>query len=166
MEELSEEVLEDYLAAAQAAGRVSLGSQGGLRRLLQVLRFEPSNPEPAPMSAAEELLSLFRRHLLDERGLSESTATAYVLRVSRFLAWSCADGNVAGLTAERRRCGGTHVQLGMNPRWQSRTSAEFVTTVPAAGSCDPRTPSGRRHRDLQASQASRASSARVVRREP
>lgn len=96
--DLSGELLEDYLAAAHAAGRVSLCSQGGLVHLLRVLGIAPAKPERAPASAATELLA-FRGHLLNERGLAQSTATAYALRADRFLAWSAADGNVMGLTA-------------------------------------------------------------------
>jgi len=42
---------------------------------------------------------MFRGHLLNERGLAQNTATAYVLRAGRFLTWAAADGNVMGLTA-------------------------------------------------------------------
>jgi len=97
--DLSGELLQDYLAAAHAAGRVSLCSQGGLVHLLRVLGIAPAKPAPAPGSAARDLLASFRGHLLQERGLTESTATAYCLRAARFLGWSAVDGNVTGLTA-------------------------------------------------------------------
>jgi integrase/recombinase XerD len=97
--DLSGELLEDYLTAARAAGRVSLCSQGGLVHLLRVLPIAPVIPERAAVSAAGELLASFRRHLLHERGLAQGTAAAYVLRAGRFLAWVAADGNVTGLTA-------------------------------------------------------------------
>lgn len=96
--DLTGEVLEDYLAAAHAAGRVSLCSQGGLTHLLRALPIPPANPDPPAFSSTERLLAAFRQHLLDERGLAESTSTAYLLRVSRFLSWTAADGNVAELT--------------------------------------------------------------------
>lgn len=96
--DLTDEVLEEYLAAAHAAGRVSLCSQGGLGHLLRALPIVRVNPEPPPGSTAERLLISFRRYLLDERGLAESTATAYVLRARRFLTWCAADGNVSALT--------------------------------------------------------------------
>lgn len=96
--DLTDEVLEEYLAAADAAGRVSLCSQGGLGHLLRALPITRANPDPPPESTAERLLTLFRRHLLDERGLAESTAMAYVLRARRFLGWCAADGSVSALT--------------------------------------------------------------------
>lgn len=96
--DLTGEVLEDYLAAAHAAGRVSLCSQGGLTHLLRALPIPPANPDPPAFSSTERLLAAFRQHLLDERGLAESTSTAYLLRASRFLSWTAADGNVAELT--------------------------------------------------------------------
>src|SRR5680860_164478 len=94
--DLSGELMEDYLAAARAAGRVSLCSQGSLAHLLHVLPIGPVEPERAPVSAATELLASFRGHLVSERGLAQSTATAYALRAGRFLAWCAADGDVAG----------------------------------------------------------------------
>lgn len=97
--DLTGEVLEEYLAAAHAAGRVSLCSQGGLTHLLRALPIPPADPGPPADSSTERLLAAFRQHLLDERGLAESTTTAYLLRASRFLAWTAADGNVAVLTA-------------------------------------------------------------------
>ena len=97
--DLTDEVLEEYLAAADAAGRVSLCSLGGLGHLLRALLITRANPDPPPQSTAERLLTSFRRHLLAERGLAESTATAYVLRARRFLAWSAADGSVSALTS-------------------------------------------------------------------
>lgn len=96
--DLSGELLEDYLTAARAAGRVSLCSQGGLVHLLRMLPVAPVVPERAVVSAGE-LLASFRLHLLHERGLAHSTTAAYVLRAGRFLAWAAADGNVMGLTA-------------------------------------------------------------------
>jgi hypothetical protein len=43
--DLTGEVLKEYLAAAHAAGRVSLCSQGGLTHLLRSLPMPPANPE-------------------------------------------------------------------------------------------------------------------------
>lgn len=96
--ELTGEVLEEYLAAAHAAGRVSLCSQGGLTHLLRALSIPRADPDPPAESSAERLLASFGQHLLNERGLAASTTTAYLLRASRFLAWTAADGNVSGLT--------------------------------------------------------------------
>lgn len=96
--DLTGEVLQEYLAAAHAAGRVSLCSNGGLTHLLRALPIPPADPEPPVPSAAERLLASFGRHLLNERGLAESTTAAYLLRASRFLAWTAADGDVTGLT--------------------------------------------------------------------
>jgi site-specific recombinase XerD len=96
--DLTGEVLEEYLAAAQAAGRVSLCSNGGLTQLLRALPIPRADPVPPVPSLAERLLASFGRHLLNERSLAESTTTAYQLRASRFLAWTAADGNVSVLT--------------------------------------------------------------------
>jgi integrase/recombinase XerD len=96
--DLTGEVLEEYLAAAHAAGRLSLCSQGGLAHLLRALPIPPANPDPPAVSSTERLLASYRQHLLNERGLAESTTAAYLLRASRFLAWTAADGRVAVLT--------------------------------------------------------------------
>lgn len=96
--DLTGEVLEEYLAAAHAAGRVSLCSQGGLTHLLRALPIPRTDPDPPAESVAERLLASFGQHLLNERGLAASTTTAYLLRASRFLAWMAADGNVTALT--------------------------------------------------------------------
>ena len=97
--DLTDVVVEEYLAAAHAAGRVSLCSQGGLGHLLRALPIPRANPALRPESAAELLLTSFRRHLIDERGLAQCTTTAYVLRACRFLEWCAADGEVSALTA-------------------------------------------------------------------
>lgn len=96
--ELSSEVLQGYEASVRASGRTFMCSNGSLLPLRHFLGIAPSCSEPAPVSASTELLASFRQHLLNERGLAESTTTAYLLRTSRFLAWSAADGNVAALT--------------------------------------------------------------------
>lgn len=96
--DLTEEVLQEYLVAARAAGRVSLCSNAGLTHLLRALPIPPVNPDPPDLSSTERLLTAFRQHLLDERGLAGSTTTAYTLRARRFLAWTAADGNVSTLT--------------------------------------------------------------------
>lgn len=98
MADLSSELLQDYEASVRASGRRFMSSNGSLVPLRQVLGIAPSTPEPAAVSAARELFASFRSHLLDERGLAESTATAYLLRARRFLAWSAADGSVSALT--------------------------------------------------------------------
>lgn len=96
--DLTGEVVEEYLAAAHAAGRVSLCSQGGLTHLLRALPIPRADHDPPAESAAQRLLASFGRHLLNERGLAESTTTAYLLRASRFLDRTAADGNVTALT--------------------------------------------------------------------
>ena len=96
--DLTDEVLQEYLVAARAAGRVSLWSNAGLTHLLRVLPIRRADPDPPAESAAERLLASFGQHLLNERGLAASTTAAYLLRGSRFLAWAAADGNVAALT--------------------------------------------------------------------
>jgi len=96
--DLTVEVLEEYLGAAHAAGRVSLCSQAGLTHLLRALPIPRADPDPPVESSAERLLASFGRHLLNERALAENTTTAYLLRARRFLAWTAADGNVTALT--------------------------------------------------------------------
>lgn len=74
-------------------------SKGSLVLLRQLLQIAPAMSQPAPPeSATTQLLTSFRRHLLDEHGLAESTTTAYLLRADRFLTWFAADGNVSTLT--------------------------------------------------------------------
>lgn len=96
---LTAELLQDYQAGVRASGRRSMCSKGSLVLLRQRLQIAPAKPQPAPAeSATTQLLTSFRQHLLEERGLAESTTTAYVLRANRFLTWSAADGNVSTLT--------------------------------------------------------------------
>lgn len=95
---LSSELLQEYEASVRASGRTFMSSNGSMDPLRRFLGIAPPTPGPIPTSAATELLALFRRHLLNERGLAESTATAYLLRASRFLSWTAADGNVTALS--------------------------------------------------------------------
>src|SRR5260370_40227881 len=57
-----------------------------------------AEPAAAPMSAQEQLLAAFERHLLGERALAASTAAAHVARARRFLAGLPRRG-LTGLTA-------------------------------------------------------------------
>lgn len=95
---LSWELLQKYESSVRASGRTFMSSNGSMVPLRRFLGIAPPTPEPTPTSATTELLASFRRHLLNERGLAESTATAYLLRASRFLTWTAADGNVTTLS--------------------------------------------------------------------
>lgn len=100
--ELTRERLEQFVVARRRSrsdhGACSLQ---GLLPLLEVLGelgvVAAERPAP-PLSAAEALVGSFRRHLIAERGVSSSTADAYVLRARRFLAACAPDGAVQALT--------------------------------------------------------------------
>lgn len=96
--DLSPEMLLVYEASVRASGRTFMSSNGSLVPLRRFLGIAASSPAPIPASPTTELLASFRRHLLNERGLATCTTTAYLLRASRFLAWTAADGNVSVLT--------------------------------------------------------------------
>ena len=95
--DLTDQRLREYRAAAHAAGRTS-GCSGGVLGSLRGLIGNVA-AEPVLSSAPLDLLAAFRVHLLHERGLVASTADAYVLRASRFMAWSAPAGDVGGLLA-------------------------------------------------------------------
>jgi site-specific recombinase XerD len=100
--ELTDERVDEFLAARRAERVRWSGTRRALAPLLEFLAAHDSLPEsgppPAP-SAAGALLDSFQRYLVDERGLASSTACAYVLRAARFLASCAADGGVADLSA-------------------------------------------------------------------
>jgi len=96
--ELSSELLQDYEASVRASGRTFMSSNGSLVPLRHFLGIALPSPDPIPVPVTAELLASFGQHLLNERGLAQSTTTAYLLRASRFLSWSAAEGNVSVLT--------------------------------------------------------------------
>lgn len=95
--DLTDQCLAEYRAAARAADR-TLGCPESLFRSLRGL-IGNVTLEPALSSTLLDLLVAFRSHLLHERGLVASTVDAYVLRASRFLAWSAPAGDVSALLA-------------------------------------------------------------------
>lgn len=81
-------------------GRVC--SRRALTQVLEVLEehgLARVGASEAPVSASGALLASFERFLLQERAVALSTATIYLARVRRFLAWCAPSGEVAGLRA-------------------------------------------------------------------
>jgi len=86
--DLTSDRVDEYLTQRQADGYSAFCSRGSIRSLLEVLcsaGAPVTGPDPAPVSAADELLAGYDRFLRHERGLVASTTTAYVLRARRFL---------------------------------------------------------------------------------
>ena len=101
--------VERYVAARRAEGRTSGLSPRSLDPILAMLTdagvLTPEEPA-GPVSEEERLLAAFERHLLCERGLTGSTAAAYVAYARRFLAGR-AGGGLDGLDRggrHRARC--------------------------------------------------------------
>jgi integrase/recombinase XerD len=101
--DLSRERLEEFLGGLprrRDGSRVC--SRRALAQILEVLeehgvaRLETNE---APVSPSEALLASFERFLLRERAVAVSTASVYVERARRFLAWCAPSGELAGLTA-------------------------------------------------------------------
>ena len=94
--ELSDDALERFVAAGLGLGTASTP---GLAALLVVVRRAGIAAEAAQVSEAVDdgLLVSFRRHLLAERGIGESTADRYVDYARRFLAGQ------SGACSPRRR---------------------------------------------------------------
>lgn len=79
---------EEYLAARRAGGYASFCSWAGLGQLVEVLTrcgAPLQQAAAAPDSPLEVLLAGYARYLRQERGLADSTISAYVLRARRFL---------------------------------------------------------------------------------
>jgi integrase/recombinase XerD len=87
-----------FLAARHAAGTRKPETVAGLRPLLDYLGelgvLTPGPPQ-APLDAAAVLIAEFAEYLRSERGLAESTVTAYSSRAARFLARYAPDGDPA-----------------------------------------------------------------------
>lgn len=100
--ELSEERVQEYVRARQAAGYTHRYTRRGLVPLLEHLATHGVGPVEEAISAGsatQELLASFDRYLREERGLSAETISAYVPRAARFLAGYAADGDVSTVTA-------------------------------------------------------------------
>lgn len=101
--DLSKERLEEFLAELprrRGGGRVC--SRQALIRVLDVLDergVERPRSDVAHASPSEALLASFERFLLQERAVASSTASVYVVRARRFLAWCAPSGDVATLLA-------------------------------------------------------------------
>jgi integrase/recombinase XerD len=87
--ELSDEVVERFLAERRAAGHrdyVTARAMAPLLGYLRELGVVPSASSTCPSTRAEMLGERFRVYLTVERGLAEDTATGYVDAVKPFLA--------------------------------------------------------------------------------
>ena len=99
--DLTSEQVERYAAARRAEGRTSARLPRSVAPILALLADAgvlAAEPAAAPMSEQQKLLAAFERHLLGERGLAASTASAHVARARRFLAGQ-RGGGLTGLTA-------------------------------------------------------------------
>ena len=101
--DLTYDRVEEFLAARRASGYSWLISRRALTPLLEFLaargELPPVTPAATPASPSEEVLAAFGRYLLSERGLTASTADAYVLRARRFMAGCAPDGQLDEVTA-------------------------------------------------------------------
>ena len=125
---LSDDVVARFLAERCAAGHrdyVTARAMAPLLAYLRELGVVPSASPVQPSTRAEMLDECFRRYLVVERGLAESTAIGYVDAVKPFLAGLDEDGlDLGELTAARvtafvvARCPG-----------QSRGAAKMTVTA-------------------------------------
>jgi site-specific recombinase XerD len=100
--DLTEELVEQYLAQRRAAGYTGLIGRRAMEPILNILKEAgvlPTAEHAAPAAGAPALLAAFERYLRAERGLAASTTTAYVARAARFLAGYTAHGEVCRLTS-------------------------------------------------------------------
>ena len=87
--ELTDEVVDRFLAERRAAGRRDYATPRAMAPMLvylRVLGVVPSASPSEPSTRAEELGQRFGRYLTVERGLAEGTVTGYVDAVRPFLA--------------------------------------------------------------------------------
>jgi site-specific recombinase XerD len=87
---LDERVLERFRKSEQKKRRTSAnGARVTLQRLLGVLRdakaAPPTERSSVPRTAVQCLTERYRRHLLDDQGLAESTVVNYTWHVQKFL---------------------------------------------------------------------------------
>jgi integrase/recombinase XerD len=101
--ELTGERVEEFLAARRASGYTGSISRRALTPLLEFLatggELPVVMPAAPPVSPSEVVAAAFHRYLLSERGLTVSTADAYVLRARRFMAGCAPDGRLDEVTA-------------------------------------------------------------------
>jgi integrase/recombinase XerD len=101
-EDLTGDRVERFAAERRAEGRTWGRSPRSLAPILAVLAevgVLGSASVAGPARGQEALLGAFERHLLCERGLAGSTATAYATRARRFLA-GLTGGGLASLSSE------------------------------------------------------------------
>jgi integrase/recombinase XerD len=101
--ELTGERVEEFLAARRASGYTGSISRRALTPLLEFLaaggELPAVMPAAPPVSPSEVVAAAFHNYLLSERGLTVSTADAYVLRARRFMAGCAPDGRLDEVTA-------------------------------------------------------------------
>jgi site-specific recombinase XerD len=104
---LDERVLEHFQKCEQKKRRTTAnGARMTLQRLLGVLRDARVAPlaerSPAQRTAVQCLTDRYRRHLLDDQGLAESTVVNYTWHVQKFLSEQFGVGavNLIGLQAQ------------------------------------------------------------------
>lgn len=96
---LTPEVLDQFLQARAADGYATKLTRHGLRPLLAHLEHLGLLPRPiSPSSDVDRIVSQFRRHLAEERGLNDATARNY-LRVARQFLTTCPEPVDASLAA-------------------------------------------------------------------
>lgn len=121
--DLSDQCVQKYRTAARIADR-KVCCPGSVLGLLRAL-IGNVTCEPGQSSPVLDLLAAFRSHLLHERGLVTGTADAYVLRASRFLAWSAPNGDVSALLAGDV----TGAVLRVSRNVSARSTQYFVTAL-------------------------------------
>ena len=104
---LDERVLEHFQNCEQKKRRTAAnGARITLQRLLGVLRdarvAPPAEGSPVRRTAVQCLTDRYRRHLLDDQGLAESTVVNYTWHVQKFLSEQFGAGavNLIGLQAQ------------------------------------------------------------------
>ena len=100
--DLSSDRVEEYLAFRRAAGCSQLLTGHAMAPLLGFLAAEavlPAEKLAPPGSAVEVLVASLHRYLLTERGLTPSTAGAYVRSAGELLSTFAANGDPATLKA-------------------------------------------------------------------
>jgi integrase/recombinase XerD len=86
--DLTPEVAEEFLAAHRARGQRRMPTLASLAQLFEYLRHQEAvrAPRSKPPTAREMLLADYRRHLVDDRGLTPTTVVRYERFARRFLA--------------------------------------------------------------------------------
>ena len=97
---LDERVLEHFQKCEQKKRRTPTdGARVTLQRLLGVLRdarvVPPADRSSVPQTAVQCLTERYRRHLLDDQGLAESTVVNYTWHVEKFLSEQFGAGAVS-----------------------------------------------------------------------